>query len=252
MIQRTELKEHAKTRQITNIGHAEKDYLQDIMLQALSQHVGTALVFKGGTALAKCYGLDRFSDDLDFTAADDIDADKLMRHISNHLNRFNATHTHEQLQEHEHSIHHRFKIEGPLYDGNDRSRCSIHIDINTASTIKTRETSRIHPPYPDIPSFSLSTLSREEIAAEKIRAILTRDAPRDIYDLHFLLEQGTTTRADFIDSKLEYYGKTWDLDAFKDNVQDREQEWGAHMPQLIHGPLPAFSKVVQEIINRLE
>ena len=45
---------------------AEKDYLQHLFLRELYSTVGTELVFKGGTALQKAYGLHRFSRDLDF------------------------------------------------------------------------------------------------------------------------------------------------------------------------------------------
>ena len=51
-----------------NLGQVESDYLQHILLLLLSRRAGNWLVFKGGTALQKAYGLNRFSDDLDFTS----------------------------------------------------------------------------------------------------------------------------------------------------------------------------------------
>ncbi len=51
-----------------NLGQVESDYLQHILLLFLSRRAGNWLVIKGGTALQKAYGLNRFSDDLDFTA----------------------------------------------------------------------------------------------------------------------------------------------------------------------------------------
>lgn len=48
------------------MGQAEKDYFQEIILFILYREFGRELVFKGGTALTKCYGFDRFSEDLDF------------------------------------------------------------------------------------------------------------------------------------------------------------------------------------------
>ena len=52
----------------------EKDYLQYAVLLEIFKRSKGGLVFKGGTALQKCYGLDRFSEDLDFTtdSADEI------------------------------------------------------------------------------------------------------------------------------------------------------------------------------------
>jgi len=43
--------------------------------------VGTELVFKGGTALWFFYGLNRFSNDLDFTLAGKVDLDRLMERV---------------------------------------------------------------------------------------------------------------------------------------------------------------------------
>ena len=47
---------------------AELDYLQDIALLGIYREFGSKLVFKGGTCLYKLYKLNRFSEDLDFTA----------------------------------------------------------------------------------------------------------------------------------------------------------------------------------------
>ena len=68
MIDRKELEEYAKIKGL-NLGQAEKDYVQTIMLFILYQKYGRELVFKGGTALNKCFNLDRFSQDIDFTSA---------------------------------------------------------------------------------------------------------------------------------------------------------------------------------------
>ncbi len=47
---------------------AELDYFQDIALFNISREFGDKLVFKGGTCLYKVYQLNRFSEDLDFSA----------------------------------------------------------------------------------------------------------------------------------------------------------------------------------------
>src|SRR3989337_4605846 len=55
-----------------NLGQIERDYLQHIVLLFLYRHAGNWLVFKGGTALQKAYGLNRFSEDLDFTSINEL------------------------------------------------------------------------------------------------------------------------------------------------------------------------------------
>ena len=59
----------------------ELDYLQSWILAAISRvpALGDSLVFKGGTALKKCYFGDyRFSEDLDFSGLDGTPSDDEM------------------------------------------------------------------------------------------------------------------------------------------------------------------------------
>ena len=47
----------------------------------------------------------------------------------------------------------------------------------------------INPIYKDILPYIINVMDINEIIAEKIRAILTRDKVRDVYDLYKLAEQ---------------------------------------------------------------
>ena len=55
-----------------NLYQKEKDYLQHIVLSRIFSRIGSEIIFKGGTSLQKCFGLDRFSEDLDFTASENF------------------------------------------------------------------------------------------------------------------------------------------------------------------------------------
>ncbi|EQD44541.1 protein containing DUF1814, partial [mine drainage metagenome] len=62
----------------------EKDYIINLMLKTISiNKLSDFLVFKGGTALYLFYGLDRFSEDLDFTYTGS--ADELVRGIDSFI-----------------------------------------------------------------------------------------------------------------------------------------------------------------------
>jgi predicted nucleotidyltransferase component of viral defense system len=75
MITKKELEEIARIKGLT-LGNAEKDYLIDIALLSISKNTKNELVFKGGTALKKCYFGDyRFSEDLDYTLIEDTSTD---------------------------------------------------------------------------------------------------------------------------------------------------------------------------------
>src|SRR3989338_2457182 len=65
MISQEELNE-VKRKRKTNLYYAEKEYLQYIFLNAISKYPEN-FVFKGGTCLRICYGLERASEDLDFS-----------------------------------------------------------------------------------------------------------------------------------------------------------------------------------------
>src|SRR3989338_182901 len=70
MITREELYE-VKEKRRTTLYYAEKEYLQYIFLNALSKHADD-FAFKGGTCLRICYGLERASEDIDFSTSLDV------------------------------------------------------------------------------------------------------------------------------------------------------------------------------------
>ena len=66
----------------------ERDYLQSWILSAisLSENLHSSLVFKGGTALKKCYfGNYRFSEDLDFSALPEAPQGDLLEKSIQHV-----------------------------------------------------------------------------------------------------------------------------------------------------------------------
>ena len=88
--------------------------------------------------------------------------------------------------------------------------------------------------------------------AEKVRAIMTRNKARDVYDLWFLMtgpdaEGGSTLwgkdTISLIDRKLEYYNMKFDSEDFKENLREKEDFWKAELDPIIFGQLPAFEEV---------
>ena len=65
MISIDELKK-VKEQRRTTLYYEEKEYLQYIFLHAISKYP-EHFIFKGGTCLRICYGLNRASEDLDFS-----------------------------------------------------------------------------------------------------------------------------------------------------------------------------------------
>src|SRR3989338_6059105 len=87
MISLEELKGKAKIKGLS-LGNAEKDYLLDLVLFSISKNTGDELIFKGGTCLYKFYNLQRFSEDVDFTATKPLEIEKLVEKIIADLKQF--------------------------------------------------------------------------------------------------------------------------------------------------------------------
>ena len=239
MIAKEELKEYAKFRNY-NLGQAETDFYQNLLLFILYREYGKELVLKGGTALSKCYGLNRFSEDLDFTIMKELQIEKTLKEG---LNRYNLNFEIQNKEE--------FKvlIQGPLYSGIRQSLCSIRLDISTREKIQ-REPKKvtIKTFMPQIPNFDLIVMDIKEIFAEKVRALLTRTQARDLYDLYMIKEHLCDKR--LIDAKLNFYGKKYAFKDMKGAINNLENVWNKELRQLIID-VPDFKLVKKTVVNLL-
>ena len=215
-----------------SLGHVEKDYFQHILLSAISRHSAGELVFKGGTALQKMGYVERFSEDLDFTASDPIDIDKIIKISLEAISRYNYSASIDKRRSGEESSGFRLRIEGPLFR-RGKGICTIIMDIsNRESIVLSPEIREYSPVYPNISSYILKNLALEEILAEKVRAIMTRKRPRDLYDLSMLIKRGIEPDGSVIQMKMDYYNIRFDIETFMKRVQDLEKSWSAEMDQL--------------------
>jgi len=242
MITKEELKDYAKLRNL-NLGQAEKDYFQDILLFILFQYYGKSLIFKGGTAISKCYGSPRFSEDLDFTSEGEFNT----KVIEKGLRRFKIESELEK-REYKTGLKIVLKIKGPLYDGNRRSLCKFIIDVSFRENVilppKIKTIGRF---LEEIPEFQVYVMQEKEISAEKIRAILTRNKARDVYDLWFLLKGGIDL--ELVKKKLKYYNEKWSKNRFNTKLKEKEKIWETELKPLIE-EVPKFKEVVKYILSR--
>lgn len=251
MLTRSELETIANTLTHGNIGHAETLYLQDVVLSTVSRETADQLVFKGGTALMKFYQLDRFSDDLDFTAQEAVDFGDLLGATVRDLDNYGAAVAERTEEETDAAYHARLGIEGPLYTGERRSLAFLRVEVNKGSTVSRVRTRRYTPQFPDVPSFELAVLDETEILAEKIRALLTRDQPRDLYDVYHLLSKSVRVDPTLVQEKLDYYDLTYDPDAVLAAVSDLESNW-AMLETLTYTEPPAFEDAIEVLRRGLE
>ena len=250
MIEKKELQEYARLKGLS-LGNAEKDYLIELTLLSISQHLKNELIFKGGTCLYKFHKLSRFSEDLDFSAVDEIDIDKLINLTLKYLNKFNIKAIQYRKKEPHNSILIKLRMEGPLYSGNPATYASIGIDINLKSNVNLEpEALSLKSVYPEIPSISILCMKKEEIFAEKIRAIMTRNKARDLFDLYFLLTNNVHCKKKLIEEKMVYYNRKFSIKKLILEIKKFDKIWEKELKGFIK-TLPNFKEVNKFVPKRL-
>jgi predicted nucleotidyltransferase component of viral defense system len=170
--------------------YQEKEYLQHIFLRSVS---GEELIFKGGTCLKICYGLPRFSEDLEFNT--EMEPEEIKEIVKDSFSNFESlgieveTDRSELFEENSaYTAHLRFK--GPLHDGSRQSTNTIQIDAGKRDgTLLETDVKQVKSNYPDIPSYFLTVMHLREILAEKIAAMNNRKKGRDLFDIWFLINE---------------------------------------------------------------
>jgi predicted nucleotidyltransferase component of viral defense system len=92
--------------------------------------------------------------------------------------------------------------------------------------------------YDDVRPFVVTVLAPEHLMAEKIRAMLVRGKPRDLYDIWLLLEQGFPLDDALIERKLALYGLSWDRDALVVSLDQVRTDWERDLRHLLPQYVP--------------
>lgn len=251
MITKTELMKIAEFKRLA-LENAERDYLLELVLYSVSDF-RRLLVFKGGTALYKFYNLNRFSEDLDFDMAGRrFDYDALIKRVTRNLERVDIPRTAHEKEEHRNEVNIRFSAMGPLYDGRRASMSRIVLNISRRERPISVDTKFLVASYPEIPSFELSVLGIEEMAAEKVRGIMTRDKPRDVHDLWFLIKRGVRIGLSLVNKKLKIYKLDFQPKTFREKLHEKRDAWFQDLGKIVIGALPRFDEIVVELESECE
>jgi predicted nucleotidyltransferase component of viral defense system len=105
-----------------NLWQLELDYYQHFILSKLFKKFNT-IYFKGGTCLQKCYGIKRFSEDLDFNY-EKIEIGQIIEFVEEMFETKIA-----DKHETKFGISFSIKFKGILYDGSPRTACKISFDF---------------------------------------------------------------------------------------------------------------------------
>ncbi|MDE1825892.1 MAG: nucleotidyl transferase AbiEii/AbiGii toxin family protein [Candidatus Micrarchaeota archaeon] len=224
----------------------EKHYIQYLALNSIAEE---PLVFKGGTYLWFASGLDRFSEDLDFTASELLSHDVAAK-VSKNLSFFGVENTIKPITNNEATLSFRISAKGPLNTAKI-DECTVYVEISKREQIlkKTLPIRLDYPPY-SLPIKTISGMALEEVGAEKVRAMLTREKARDVYDLyHLVSKNGIRFDENMINSKLEYYSLEFSPKGFLKSILDHQTYYAKELTNLVFGELPKFDKVKEALLN---
>lgn len=214
----------------------ERDYCMAWFLVGLSRSpLKEKLVFKGGTALRRCYFRNyRFSEDLDFTLLAPIPLDKILegfKEIFELLNDEVGINFDIGKLEPDNKNTHTFYIqyEGPLPKSGNPKEVKVDITFNEKVITMTQEKAIIktYEEYSDLPQDAkIKTYSLEEVAIEKVSALLdpARNEPRDLYDMWFLISENKIELSELINGiqeKIAFKGGT--LEERRNNLLKKEK-----------------------------
>ena len=248
MISKEELERYA-LRLGFNLWQAERDYLQHLLLSSLSRRTADELVFKGGTALQKVFGLNRFSIDLDFTQNKPLPKN-LFELLQKDLSLFGIP-AFFTVAHNKNSIAAKFLIHGISYRNTDNTAVILRIEISLREqTVKETETKEIFPFYADIQPYLMKVMNLDEIFAEKVRTILTRTKARDVFDLRFLLHKGVYIDEHLVNEKLREYNLKYSKPALVDKLKAVKSIWQNELSQLVK-VVPEFDEMMKQIRERL-
>ena len=228
----------------------EKHYIQYLALNSIAEE---PLVFKGGTYLWFTQGLNRFSEDLDFTASEPLLHDVAGR-VSRSLALFGVENKIKPISNNETTLSFRISAKGPLNTAKI-DECVVYVEISKREQVlsKTLPVKLDYPPY-SLPIKTIAGMALNEVGAEKIRAILTREKARDVYDLQYLItKRKIRFEEDLVNSKLEYYKMKFSPALFLKGVSDHQSYYNRELRGLVFGELPRFDEIkdmISDWINK--
>lgn len=204
MISREQLVSIGKTTGL-HLYQQEKDYLLKLFLFTYYRLFDSA-VFKGGTCLRYVFGLNRFSEDLDFNLLIspkkfDLQVDRVVKEFR--LFGIQTYFIKKELFKDAYTC--TIGFQGPLFKGTEQTRNKIRIDAGRRTgTILTPEWKLISSEYPETRErFLVYVMNEQELLSEKICSLQKRHKGRDLYDVWFLLNTGVSIDASLLFKKVK-------------------------------------------------
>lgn len=215
MISLSQLKPFARQYKI-NDATVFREYLQLLFLSRLYEYSkNQQIVFKGGTAIHLIYRATRFSEDLDFTVVmPEKEFTESLRKTFVILESEGGI----SFKQRKTPAGKRFLLSATLPDSTLKS--FINLDFSFREKVFEPQNSFIKTEYPVLFTSQVSHMSKNEMVAEKVRAITRRRKGRDIYDLWYLLAQGAKLDLNLISEKFEYYNEKFSTKELIEKIEE--------------------------------
>lgn len=244
-----EMLKNYDTTTMTNRKNALKEVIQEIVLCGLSRAgFFSDVAFYGGTALRIFHGLDRFSEDLDFSLLhtdNRFDLSEYLPILENEMHSFGLVIEVSEKQKTTAS-----DIQSAFVKANTKQQLSFFFEDQNSSCIHPDEKIRIrfevdtNPPdfagfehrYRLLPyPYEVQLYDRPSLLAGKIHAVLARSwksrvKGRDLYDFVFYLQHNTPLNLRHLKARLIQTGHLKTSDTF--NIEDLRERLIEHFDQL--------------------
>jgi uncharacterized protein len=243
----------------------ERDYCLAWFLCGLAESdLKQILVFKGGTALKRCYFGDyRFSEDLDFTLLQPTPNEELLRRLEpvyaavQEASGIAFTFDREDRHAHANSYTFYLRYVGPLPRGNN-VKVDITLQERLVHPLRERAILRGYEEFADLPeNRQIQVYSLEEIATEKTLALAdrARNEPRDLYDLWYLTSNEGIELDVLVEGmrrKLEFRGKPCEglAEAIRAKEARLKALWSNRLSYQMTS-LPEFDEVFRAVLRTL-
>lgn len=200
--------------------------------------------FKGGTAIRLIFGSSRFSEDLDFTTSHDR---RTLRKIIETTvkileDEFPDISTREVKTLQGYSSKLIFPTDF------SKQALTVRLDFSMRENVLEPQVSPIETGLPIIPLALVEHLSKREILAEKVRALLTRKKGRDLFDFWYLLSKNVKLDTSLIKEKFKIHKSEYSLEKLKKAIGSWDEK---DIDQDLRKFLPVSQRRITSELKRL-
>jgi len=222
----------------------ERDWvLTEIIHHLAQQPVGQDLVLKGGQALRHVYGSERFSKDVDYVARRRVEFAELRDLLTI---RYPALRPPVSPPT---STKFGLKIDPISYTGPMRVPGTVEVEVSFREEVQLPVQHMDYiSPFRD--PFSVSVMDLHEMVAEKVRAMVQRGNPRDLFDLWFIFSRVDATINGEIVARLiplkfapPLVSKGWRRQDLYTKIGTREADWETMLRALVADP-PTYDEAL--------